>query len=58
MLAVVSAVTNVVTGDECCGVADEYIDDEDDNGGDVVTMAECSGGDDEYSVVAMMSVVW
>ena len=43
MLAVESAVTNVVTGDECCGVADEYIDDEDDNDGDVVTMAECSG---------------
>jgi len=58
VLAVVSAVTNVVTGDECCDVADEYIDDEDDNDGDVVTMAECSGGDDEYSVDVVMDVVW
>jgi hypothetical protein len=45
----VSAVTSEVTGDECCGVGDEYNDDEDDNGGNAVAMSV---------VVAMISMVW
>jgi len=49
VLVLVSAVTSVVTGDECCGVVDEYNDDDDGYGGDVVTVSV---------VVAMTSVVW
>ena len=49
MLVLVSAVTSVVTGDECCGVADEHNEDEDDNDGDVVTM---------NVVVVMTSMLW
>ena len=39
----------MVTGDECCGVADEYNVDDDDNSGDVVAMSV---------VVAMTSMAW